>query len=46
MKEDVIVKLLQEMNLDETAIDDLVSQGILEECVYGNTKYLLKKYGK
>jgi wyosine [tRNA(Phe)-imidazoG37] synthetase (radical SAM superfamily) len=46
MKEVVIEKLLQELNLDKTAIDDLVNQGILEECVYDNTKYLLKRYGK
>ena len=43
VREDVIDKLLKERNLNRTDINNLIKQGLIEEFIYENKKFYMKK---
>lgn len=45
VKEDVINKLLADRNLDRSIIDSLINQNIIEEFMYENRKFFIRKAG-
>ncbi len=45
VKEDVIDKLLKERNLSREVVKNLIEQGLIEEFIYENKKFYMKKLG-
>ncbi|MDI6706256.1 MAG: hypothetical protein QME73_08375 [Bacillota bacterium] len=46
VREDVIDKLLKDRNLDRTIINNLIQQNIIEEFMYENKKFFIRKSGE